>query len=598
MVPDIIRDSAFGQIVRLVSGKKAFQYADEKNPDLWKQAVDEKKSGYLAHHGTAEPPEDDKESLNGLGGVRTRENGYSLEAPPRRRDLDLSDSDSQRTQVPEDVNQASGVKVDPENGKDINLVSWYGPEDSDNPMNWSTSKKVFVTAQICLLTTSIYIGSSIYSAGTESVMATFGVSQVAATLGLCLFVAGYGIGPMLWAPMSEIPFIGRNPVYLGTLAVFVAFQAPTALASNFGMLLVFRFLSGFFGSPVLATGGASLADLYGPKKRAYALSIWGIAAVCGPTLGPLVGGFAVEFGPYGAGHYPFTAPWTWPLFELMWVSAFCLVFLFFSFPETSANNILLRRTQRLRKATGNEKLICQPELMAQSMTGKDIVMMALVKPFTLNFTEPMVFLLNLYIALIYGILYIWFESFVIVFIQGYGFTLGEEGLAFLGILIGALAVIPPYFYYMRVYLEPQFDEAGNIEPEKRLQACCVGAFCIPICLFWFGWSANRTHWIVPIIGSSFFSIGTFLIFNSILSYLPDVYPENAASVLAGNDLFRSAFGAGFPLFANAMYTDLGTAWASSTLAFLSIAFIPIPFVLMKYGKTLRTKYSKAARKDI
>jgi DHA1 family multidrug resistance protein-like MFS transporter len=188
-----------------------------------------------------------------------------------------------------------------------------------------------------LLTISVYIGSSIYTSGLESVMQVFGVSQVAAILGLCLFVAGYGLGPMLWSPMSEIPQIGRNPIYLGTLLVFVALQAPTALASNFGMLLAFRFLTGFFGSPVLATGGASLADIWRPKKRAYAISIWGIAAVSGPTLGPVVGGFAVQYAPTGFGG--FTAPWTWPIWMLMWLSAACFVSLFFFCPETSANNV-------------------------------------------------------------------------------------------------------------------------------------------------------------------------------------------------------------------------------------------------------------------
>ena len=86
---------------------------------------------------------------------------------------------------------------------------------------------------------------------------------------------------------------------------------------------------------------------------------------------------------------------------------------------------------------------------------------------------------------------------------------------------------------------------------------------------------------MPIIGSAWFSIGAFLLFNSILNYLPDAYPSYAASVLAGNDFMRSCFGAGFPLFATAMYEDLGIDWASSTLAFISIAFIPIPFVLLK-----------------
>jgi len=578
---ELIRDTAFGHIVRFVSRGKFLQYEEERDPSVWTKFIDEKQSGNLAHHGTTDPLEDGEEPLHGDDEKEKRSE---------------SNSSSQSRAGEGDVNRASGAKVDPEKGKNFDVVTWYNEHDPANPQNWSLFKKCFVTFEICLLTTSIYIGSSIYSAGTQSVMATFGVSQVAATLGLTLFVAGYGLGPMLFSPMSEIPQIGRNPIYLATLLIFVALQAPTALASNFGMLMAFRFITGFFGSPVLATGGASLADIWSPKKRAYAISIWGIAAVCGPTLGPLVGGFAVEFAPIGFGG--FTAAWTWPIWELMWLSAFCWVFLFFFFPETSANNILLRRTKRLRKLTGNDKLTCAPELMAAEMTTKDIVMMSLVRPFTLNFTEPMVFFLNLYIALIYGLLYIWFESFVIVFVEIYGFGLGEEGLAFLGIFVGAMVVIPPYFCYLYFFLEPQFDEEGNIQPEKRLIPCFVGGFCIPICLFWFGWSSRPSvHWIVPIIGSGWFAIGTFLLFNSILNYLPDAYPDYAASVLAGNDLFRSAFGAGFPLFAAAMFNNLGVAWASSTLAFISIAFIPIPFVLYKYGPTLRNNYSKAAKKD-
>lgn len=88
---------------------------------------------------------------------------------------------------------------------------------------------------------------------------------------------------------------------------------------------------------------------------------------------------------------------------------------------------------------------------------------------------------------------------------------------------------------------------------------------------------------MPIIGSSLFSIGTFLLFNSVLNYLGDAYPDYAASVLAGNDFMRSSFGAGFPLFATAMYKNEGVGWASSILGFLAIVFIPIPFILYKVG---------------
>lgn len=413
-------------------------------------------------------------------------------------------------------------------------------------MNWTTPKKFLVTFLICLLTFSVYIGSAIYSAGTQDVMKTFGVSQVAATLGLTLFVAGYGLGPMVWAPMSEIPQFGRNPVYIGTLVVFVFLQFAVIYAKNFGMLLAFRFLTGFFGSPVLATGGASLSDMYAPAKRAYAIGIWGCAAVCGPVLGPLIGGFAAQH-----------KGWTWTIWELLWLSGFALIVLIFLLPETSSANILYRRSRRLRKHTGRDDLKCEPELIGEQMTGKDIAMMTLVKPFSLCFTEPIVFALNLYIALIYGLLYVWFESFAIVFEGIYEFNLSEEGLSFLGILFGALFVIIPFCIYLHYIQEPQFDENGNIAPEKRLPPACVGAFAIPICLFWFGWTSRASiHWIVPIIGSGFFSIGAFLLFNSVLNYLGDAYPNDAASVYAGNDFMRSSFGAGFPLFAAAMYNNL------------------------------------------
>ena len=163
--------------------------------------------------------------------------------------------------------------------------------------------------------------------------------------------------------------------------------------------------------------------------------------------------------------------------------------------------------------------------------------------------------------------------------------------------MGALIIMPPFFWYVHRYMEPQFNEKGEIQPEKRLPPSFVGAFFIPICLFMFGWTSRTSvHWIAPIIGSSFFSMGAFLLFMSVLSYLGDAYPKYVASVYAGNDLVRSGFGAAFPLFANAMYSKLGVDYASTMLGLFSIAFIPIPFVLYKYGARIR-RASKMARHD-
>lgn len=138
-------------------------------------------------------------------------------------------------------NEASQDKSDSadelEKGKPQNYILIdYREHDPDHPRNWSLAKKCFVTFQISLLTFSIYIGSAIYSSGLEDITQHFGVSQTVAILGLTLYVIGYGLGPMVWAPLSEIPMIGRSPVYILTLVVFVFFNFGVVYAKNIGMV--------------------------------------------------------------------------------------------------------------------------------------------------------------------------------------------------------------------------------------------------------------------------------------------------------------------------------------------------------------------------
>jgi MFS transporter, DHA1 family, multidrug resistance protein len=232
------------------------------------------------------------------------------------------------------------------------------------------------------------------------------------------------------------------------------------------------------------------------------------------------------------------------------------------------------------------------------MTPREGLMMTFVRPFSLTFGEPILLVLNLYIALVYALLYLWLESIPLAFEGRYHFSLGLTGLTYSGILVGALITLTVFFVYYHQRVEPQFNDQGDIRPEARLPVAFVGAFCLPICLFMFGWTARPdVHWIVPIIGTAFFSVGAFCLFMAVLTYIGDAYPKYIASVYAGNDLFRSAFGAGFPLFANALFTRLGLNWGNSLLGFISILFIPAPFVIYWKGAALRQR-SKNARHDI
>jgi MFS transporter, DHA1 family, multidrug resistance protein len=136
---------------------------------------------------------------------------------------------------------------------------------------------------------TFYIASSIYVPGELSIVNEFGVSETVAILGLSLFSLGYGTGPMLWSPMSEMTKVGRSIIYFCTVLAFVLLQLPTGYAVNMPMFLVFRFLTGFAGSPALATGGGTIADMYDPAHTAYGFVFWGWFGICGPVFGPIIG---------------------------------------------------------------------------------------------------------------------------------------------------------------------------------------------------------------------------------------------------------------------------------------------------------------------
>jgi DHA1 family multidrug resistance protein-like MFS transporter len=147
---ELIRDSIFGQVVRVISGKRLFTYPEERDPEHWKKFINEEKSGYAAHHGIKDGAiqphgeDSDDEKVEAIGGIRTRDARAEREADTQRPHGDsTSSSTSDATRVGErqegtQYNSASGVRVDPEKGRDLHIVDWYGPDDAENPQNWST----------------------------------------------------------------------------------------------------------------------------------------------------------------------------------------------------------------------------------------------------------------------------------------------------------------------------------------------------------------------------------------------------------------------------------------------------------------------------
>ncbi|KAI9731935.1 MAG: hypothetical protein M1834_004386 [Cirrosporium novae-zelandiae] len=455
--------------------------------------------------------------------------------------------------------------------------------DPRNPMRWPTWKKWFVTLTVAVATLAVAFVSSAYSGGIVQIMEQFDISSEVATLGISLFVLGFAIGPLMWAPLSEM--YGRQKLFFYTYALLTAFNAGAAGAQNAETLIILRFLAGAFGSSPLTNAGGVIADLFPANERGLAMSLFSAAPFMGPVLGPIVGGFVGE-----------SIGWRWvegimAIFTgVLWIVGTAVV------PETYAPVLLRQRAAVLSKKTG-KVYISRLDAQRGPKSIKNEFKVALSRPWVLLFQEPIVLLLSIYMAIIYGTLYMLFAAFPICFEEARGWSQGISGLAFIGIAVGMLGAIifniPANKRYAKI---ADASPNGMAPPEARLPPTIVGSIAIPVGMFWFAWTNYPSiHWIVSIIGTVSFGFGVVLVFLSIMNYLIDSYTVYAASVLAANSVLRSLFGAAFPLFTTYMYQNLGIHWASSIPAFLALACVPFPFLFYKYGAGIREKCKYAAQ---
>ncbi|KAF6824068.1 cycloheximide resistance protein [Colletotrichum plurivorum] len=457
---------------------------------------------------------------------------------------------------------------------DPNIVDFDGPNDPENPLNWTTTRKATSIAIVSLTALLSPIGSTISAAAAPEIMIYFKTTDEAlAALMTTIYLFGYAFGPLAIAPLSEL--YGKAPVFRVCAALFVVFNAACALANSLGSLIAFRLLAGIAGSCPGTLGGGSIADMIPRERRGAVMSAYIMGPVLGPTIGPIVGGYLTP-----------AAGWRWGFWLMTISSGVMAVFIFLFMRESYAYAILKNKTARLRKETGNQNLRSKLD------TGKnprELFRFAILRPLKM-LASPIVFLVSGYAATVFSYAYLCFTTFPRVFRDQYGFGSGASGLATIGLGIGFVAGL----LFCGAVSDPwsarlaKTKNGGVAKPEYRLPTLVSGAIFVPIGLFWYGWSAEaKTHWIVPIIGTGLLGIGIVTAYSTAATYLVDAYPVYAASVMAASALFRCLIGALLPLAGGAMFDALGVGWGNSLLGFISIAFLPLSLVLYVYGERIR-----------
>ncbi|KIK59726.1 hypothetical protein GYMLUDRAFT_226593 [Collybiopsis luxurians FD-317 M1] len=448
-------------------------------------------------------------------------------------------------------------------------------EPYEHPQNKPLFVKWVIIAIIGLSALCVACASSAASFTETGMAEEFHVAKEVTILSITLYVAGLGIGPLLTGPLSEV--YGRSSLYRISFILITAFSFGVAFAPNIAVHLVFRFLTGLCGSSFLSVAGGTVSDMFENRQVGTPMAVYVLSPFVGPVVGPLYSGFVNQ-----------NTDWRWTYYVLIIYAFTSTIALFLVVPETYVPVLRKWKAARLRKSTGDANYWAPLEKRQQSMT--EAIIISCYRPFQLIFYERMALLLNTWTALIFGILYLTFQAFPIIFGQIHHFNVQEVGLSFVGMGVGMVASAFTQPYFNRFLMEEAKKAGGMPPPESRLYAAEIGGICTPISLYWLAFTTySHVHWIVPILASVLFGFGIFLVFTSVLTYLVVAYRPISASAMASNSAMRYSFAAAFPLFAGQMFTRLGTVGATALLAGLMTLAAPLPFIFRRIGARVRAE---------
>ncbi|KAK0720300.1 major facilitator superfamily domain-containing protein [Lasiosphaeris hirsuta] len=417
------------------------------------------------------------------------------------------------------------------------------------------------------------MGSTVTSNLSPYLEGAFGVAPgPQAVLPASVYLVGFMFGPLIFAPLSESH--GRKPILTAGFVLFALSVLGSALAPTWPSFLLFRFLTGTFGSPPLSVIGGVVADVFGDEAvRGRMIMIWSAATVVGPLSGPIISGFVSPLG------------WRWT-FWIAFIVAVVSLGAVIALPETLASKILMKKAAKMNKQAGSRWFIAPADRTTLS------------RPLYLLCTEMLLSLTCVYMAFLYAVFYMLVRIFPFIFQGVYGFSAGISGVAFSIMGLGTFAACFAFLWYDSIAPSISAKHPEKKAEYLRLPVACASGPAFVVSILWLGWASKPdVPWIVPLLAMVPYGFAYQLIYTAMINYIADAYGIYSASALAACAMTRSIAGALIPLATDKMLESLGISWSCTVLAVIGagLGFVPLLFIM--YGEKIRqgSRFSASLR---
>jgi MFS family permease len=203
----------------------------------------------------------------------------------------------------------------------------------------------------------------------------------------------------------------------------MVFNTACGFSTTQAQMMTFRLLGGIGGSASLALGPAVVADLFSAEERGLAISIYSFIPILGPAIGPICGGFIAQY-----------STWHWGFWATSIASVPVLVAGVLFLEETYAPVLVEQEKRALSKLSTD--LTQRDQINKASTSPLKNIRDAMVRPPRLLCTQPIIIVMGVYQAYLYGLMYLVLTTFPGMWQERYQQSVSVGGLNYISLGLG------------------------------------------------------------------------------------------------------------------------------------------------------------------